>query len=163
MSGFYLHSNFKFHLILTKNFFLFVILVSLRVHPVAALPVVMASRAPLVDDIDGTPCGNGVEGPPCAHDAKALTMPTVAWALPVLMALRGLSIPTVARALTMLMVLRVIAELMVHATMPTESRVLPVLIVVRVLTVLRLSRVITMPMAPRVLPLAMASSSPYQW
>ncbi len=50
--------------------------------------MVMASRAPLVDSVNGILCGNGIEGTPCANDSKVLAVQTVT---------RALSIPTVVR------------------------------------------------------------------
>ena len=61
------------------------------------LPMVMASKVPLVDSVDGTPCGYGIKGALCANNSKALAMQAAARALPVPMAFWALSVPTVVR------------------------------------------------------------------
>ncbi len=63
----------------------------------AALSVVMASRVPFIDSVNGTPCGNGNKGALCANNSKALAVQTVASALFEPAAFWALSVPMVVR------------------------------------------------------------------
>ncbi len=152
MWGFYF-SNIKINLIITKKFFVFIILNKSHQSWWQRSCWHVSSHD---SSIEGTPCGDIVRGTTRHHDSKLFLLGKVVRALPVAIVARVLPMVTVLRVLLVVMLLSMLPVAMVARVLPlaTVGTWFPLVTVSRVLLVAMVARALPMAMVVRALPVS---------